>query len=342
VNAVSRSCKSHPLPKHGPVWRLVTKTISTQKIRSKAYTVDMVQYRIDSRGHLAYRRDLDPDHYWKLETVAYLKDAPLDREILRLKLFRNPKLSKSRKIELCARAQRGSLPYDIYNLLELKDFARNRKIPSSHGRLSVPLLTRQLERADDDATFPRFSELPPELRQAVFEHYFASIAKERMNLVFKQPPATMASRLFRNEALPLFYRMCTFEVEIRTCRAIPQRGYDVYKRPACVLDRGSHDFIEHVSEEKFRLIRRLAITVQLFSFKQYVRMILDLEGEGSARVEKFESDRPGDEVVPKNLVKELDSVVKYVARRPEVQKLKKVDVENVLEAVDHGLQDWQP
>lgn len=301
----------------------------------------MVQYRLNLRGELAYRRDNDPDHFWKLETAAYLKDARLQEEFFRLKLYRNPRLNRERKVELYARTQRGFLPYDVYSLAELKAFARERKIPLPHGRLSASLLICQLERADDDATFPRFSDLPPELRQLVFEWYFVSIAKERTLLIFKQPPVTRVSRLFRHEALPLLYRLCTFELEIMTCQSFPQDLYRVKKRPACVLEGHSHDFIENISMANIQLIKRLAITVQLFSFQQCVRLILDFEGEGSVSVQNA-SLQPGDERVPHRLADKLDVVVKRVAERKEVHKLKKTDVGRLLGAVDRALRKWEP
>lgn len=302
----------------------------------------MVQYRLDLRGHLAYRPDLDPDHYWKLETVTYLKDTSLDHEFQRLKLYRNAHLSKQRKVCLCARAQQGYLSYDIYGLAELKDFARRRKIPLPHGRLTAALLVRQLERADKNTKFPRFSELPPELRQAVSEQYFASLAKERMKLVFKQPPVTMASRLLRTEALPLFYRMITFELEVRKCRSFPKDYYRVHKRPNWILDRGSGDLVDSISDENSRLIRRLAITLQPVTSRQHVRLMLEFEDEGGVTLEKFEFDWLRGGSVVKRLVKESEAIVKDVVEREEVHKLKKADVERLQDAVDRVLNDWEP
>ena len=299
----------------------------------------MVQHRLNLRGELAYRRDNDPDRYLKLETVAYLKDARLQEEFFRLKLYRNRRLNRQRKVELYARSQRGFLPYDIYSLAELKGFAKSRKIPLPHGRLSASLLIRQLERADDDVTFPCFSDLPAELRQVVFAWYFASISREFPLLIFKQPPVTMVSRLFRHEALPLLYLLCTFELEIMICQSFPQDLYRVKKRPACVFEGHSYDFIENISMADIRLIKRLAITVQLFSFQQYVRLVLDFEGEGSASVQNA-SIRPGDERVPYHLANKLEVVVKRVAERKEVHKLKKADLRRLLGAVDRALRKW--
>lgn len=301
----------------------------------------MVQYRLNLRGELAYRRNNDPDHYWKLETVAYLKDARLQEEFYRLKLYRNPRLNRQRKVELYARAQRGFLPYDIYSLFELKGFAKSRKISLPHGRLSASVLIQQLERADDNATFSRFSDLPPELRQVVFEWYFVSISQEFPLLTFKQPHVTMVSRLFRKEALPLFYRLCTFELEIMTCQSFPQDLYRVKKRPACVFEGHSYDFIENISMVDIQLINRLAITVQLFSFQQYVRLVLDFEGECSVSVQNA-SIRPGDEWMPRRLADKLGFVVRRVAEREGIHKLKKADVGRLLGAVDRALRKWKP
>lgn len=63
----------------------------------------------------------------------------------------------------------------------------------------------QLEQADENATFDRFTDLPPEIRQLVFQHYMDSTLANRKPKSIYQPPLTMTSRMIRRETLPLFY-----------------------------------------------------------------------------------------------------------------------------------------
>ena len=82
---------------------------------------------------------------------------------------------------------------------------------ASERGLTVPFtatknsIKAQLEQADDNATFDRFTELPPELRQIIFEYYMDSTLANRRPKSIYQPPLTMTSRMIREESLPLFY-----------------------------------------------------------------------------------------------------------------------------------------
>jgi hypothetical protein len=66
-----------------------------------------------------------------------------------------------------------------------------------------------LEDADDQLSFPRFFELPPEIRDLVYGHHFSG--HETMKHKHHQPPLTLASSQLRAEALPVFYKCVTFE-----------------------------------------------------------------------------------------------------------------------------------
>jgi hypothetical protein len=78
----------------------------------------------------------------------------------------------------------------------------------------VTTLKAQLEQADDDATFERLSDLPPELRATIYKHYFQSLDDSLARRGYKyQPPITLVSRQVRQEALPLFYEHSTFIME---------------------------------------------------------------------------------------------------------------------------------
>lgn len=73
------------------------------------------------------------------------------------------------------RYQRGLLSYEYISAGELRLFATQRGIlPMAKERHTVPSLKAVLEQADYDATFDRFSDLPAEMRQHIFKHYFNS------------------------------------------------------------------------------------------------------------------------------------------------------------------------
>ncbi len=66
-----------------------------------------------------------------------------------------------------------------------------------------------LEQADDERVFPRFMDLPPELRVEIYGHHFRSFDE---GILAVQPPLTTVCKLLRQEALPMFYRSHRFGV----------------------------------------------------------------------------------------------------------------------------------
>jgi hypothetical protein len=123
------------------------------------------------------------------------------------------------------RCQRGFLSYEGLPIRELRLFIKQRGIPIIAGKKpTLSSLKTQLEQADDNLTFDRFYGLPPELSQKIFQQYFDSFGEYRDssgNYRFGrpvwggQPPVTMASKQTRQEALPLFYSRCQFEIAPR-------------------------------------------------------------------------------------------------------------------------------
>lgn len=77
--------------------------------------------------------------------------------------------------ELFVRHQRGLLSYEGLTVGELRLFVVQRGLSSTTAaKATAATLKARLEQADEDATFNWFTELPPEIRQQVFEQYFAS------------------------------------------------------------------------------------------------------------------------------------------------------------------------
>lgn len=152
-----------------------------------------------------------PNRYWKLDSGTALSVSFL-RSYLSEASFTTPKrITKSRLIELYIRCQRELLSYESLSLRELQNFAAQRAVPigTKSTLHSLEALKKLLEKADNEATFERFSELPPELRLMVFSHYFDSLVV-RETPYKHQPPITLVSRTLRRESLPLFYERCNF------------------------------------------------------------------------------------------------------------------------------------
>lgn len=172
-------------------------------------TATMVQYKPVLARHKKepYDRGYRCDTYWMLgsyinRTVRELK------EYLAAHDYRYSKgATKAVLIDAAGRCQRGLLSYERYDITELRTFRQVRNISPRSRPKTAPQLARLLEKADDEATFPRFLELPPELRNRVYEFHFRDY--DEISTRHRQPPLTMVP-LIRAEALPVFYKSVTF------------------------------------------------------------------------------------------------------------------------------------
>lgn len=160
-----------------------------------------------------------PNDYWKLDsgkqhstnTLVHLLDASNFT-------CKSKHKGSARLCTLYQSSQRGLLSYDGVSFRELKLFAKQRALPlavsSISSTLTPTILKAQLEKADEDATFDRFSELPPELREMIFVHFFGSLDSLDSSSAWtspkSQPPITRVSREIRKESLLLFYEHCKF------------------------------------------------------------------------------------------------------------------------------------
>jgi hypothetical protein len=100
-------------------------------------------------------------------------------------------------------------------------------------------LVKLLLSADEAISFPKFMELPPELRLLVAQFYLDDLHKDGPLLAPVQPPLTRTSRYLRKEVLPLFSKTVTFAIEIARPLSIdrfatsPWRTYESALWMAC-------------------------------------------------------------------------------------------------------------
>ena len=178
-----------------------------------------------------------------------------------------------------------------------------------------------MEQADNDATFDRFPDLPSELRQQIFKHYFDSFDHSQILEAGGQPPITLASRHTRLEALPLYYSQYCFTLD-----AAYYSGRD-WSRQAFISETQAHHFAR---------IRSLMASGFRYRYHDAVYTI-DIsvslnDAECSAKVLHISSDDDdGDtEVVANNvnrlLMQEPHAVVRRIASRAGWQKLRKTDM----------------
>jgi len=287
----------------------------------------MVQFQHESKPQIS--------DYWKLDSgtkrFQNTKDA-----ILRV-LTPNNQYLKSRSIArirgLYIHHQRGLLSYERLTARELKVFVKQRGLtPTSNTKPTTAILRAQLEQADDDATFDRFSDLPPELRQQIFKQYFDSFDDSWMGMspAGGQPPITLASRQTRVEALPLFYSRCHFR--FHTPGLVADRSLDYWP---------SQRFVRNTPAAEFGCIRFLNLCDYYCQYNgavYYINISIDLEDdECSTRVSDVYSlgdgndadteairDRPN-----QRLMLEPHTFIRGIAARAGRQKLQKTDMQDL-------------
>lgn len=222
--------------------------------------------------------------------------------------------------ELYVRHQRGLLSYEGLTVSEIKSFVVQRGLSSTTiAKPTVATLKAQLEQADDDATFDRFPELPPEIRQQIFERYFDSLNKHRENMTKPggQPPIALASRQTRLEALPLYYSRYLF----------PFRIVDDW--PDRVFDRTMPD--HHLA--RIRLLDLSGFRCHYNRAAYKVSISINLNDEKcSAKVFKVLSRRDHKEMeavasrINLLLMQEPHAVIRRIASRAGWQKFRRSDL----------------
>ena len=150
-----------------------------------------------------------PGNYWKLDSANQCQKRGLRQKLEENghSAFKSGCRTTARLRPLYIRRQRGLLSFEGLPLHELRQYATLRGIVVDPDATAT-IVKAQLEKADDEATFDRFTELPPEIRQIVFRYYYESLPSIERAPRKCQPPITTASRMIREESLPLFYDCC--------------------------------------------------------------------------------------------------------------------------------------
>ncbi|KAI7283271.1 hypothetical protein KC345_g3070 [Hortaea werneckii] len=157
------------------------------------------------------------DSYWKLN-LPYLKIAEM-HEILKSRNYHVGKKMTSELLRAALpRSEQGHMSYHKRSNDELRRLIQARKIEVSPLGLKLPKseLVDILQSEDQRPKFHRFQELPPELRNRIYEYHFASF--HQPICAPSQPPITKVSSLLRRETLQLFYHSCVFEIHLRLRR----------------------------------------------------------------------------------------------------------------------------
>ncbi|KAF7186682.1 hypothetical protein HII31_11914 [Pseudocercospora fuligena] len=171
------------------------------------------------------------------------------------------------------RIQRGLLLYETCSSEELRVFCQQRGIhfpPRSHriARRARDELIGLLEAADENNTFHRYIDLPPELGLLVIEAYMSFVPGPYID--DKPPPICGVSRNVRHEALNIFYQNYRLDLTF-DLRTVPP-DLDVQLRFAME---------EELPISEIEYIKKFFI-LGLFGHYGYCNFTLDISKDGKS------------------------------------------------------------
>ncbi|PIA91563.1 hypothetical protein CB0940_09042 [Cercospora beticola] len=171
-------------------------------------------------GGVAYRHD----KYWRLADYIGPSNAALTQQLEasnhHIPIYRPDRRTLAHYLQ---RRDRQLPCYFGCSVAELQQYvkARGLELEQSRRSLTNKLLTA-LETADANPSFEHLLDLPPELRNRIYECYMSSFGSVLQSPT--QPPLTKVSRQIREETLPIFYNTCTFGLALVVHHKQPQQG----------------------------------------------------------------------------------------------------------------------
>jgi len=145
------------------------------------------------------------------------------------------------------------------------------------------------EQPDNGQSFPRFLDLPPELRVMTCERYMESSGT--VPSTHTQSALTRISRLVRQEALPIFYQHSTFAATINIWSRRNDRELTAH------LDRSSDSMLDNVPRQHRSLVRKIKLLLVFnLAVKRRFEVTLDLtQWHDFARAIRFQRGMPMDD-----------------------------------------------
>jgi hypothetical protein len=278
--------------------------------------------------------------YWKLDHGPRTKQDLLSILEPKGRAYKSTSVAHLRV--LYSHYQRGLLSYEGLRASELETFISQQALPPRiDKRPTVSNLKRLLELADDDATFDRFLDLPPELRQQIYDHYFDSFV-DSPRPVFGQPPITIISKQTRQEALLLFYHRYRFALKT-------DADVDDGRR----LNRNAVDFLRNTSAENIARIRFLTLECDAefnFPYWYFIAFEININNDPcSVKISTFNYDDHSDRFfgkskttvineVNKLLMLEPHAMIRSIAAREGALKLQKNDISLLYDSLWRALQ----
>lgn len=287
--------------------------------------------------------------YWKLEPPCDKQGWKIDPLIMR----------SPRVYAMQSRKQRNMLLYDRCTADELRTFCISRGLLSSDvtARRNVTMIRAacidRLERYDDEeCTFSKLFDLPPELRLRIFEWYKCSLkTPPSLNAPSPiPPPFTAVSRKVREETMPVYCDTLVFQ-----CHG---SGYGWHNKGPIKMNVCTEHFFNDTPEIFLHSLRKLHILspvridfpeTEETNFKSHrvrwcfdlrcrtrdSRVVLDSSNEWAERLLRAETERAKQALTQQmEVIREaLMDVADDICSRPHLG-LRKEDADSIMEALN--------
>lgn len=229
------------------------------------------------------------NEYWKLTDAQHLTCDDLKSRLGEEGIYFRTRARKFELVKLYDRGVRGLPTYHRYGKGQLVAFCRQRSIQVPALDPQIEDFVAALEAADEKRTFHRFTDLPPELRTHILELHFHTFGALSCPA---QPPITRVSRLIREEALPLFYKTCTFALDIDASGARgPNREWNGATALVNAITGSSEVFVQYTDSKYLKMIRRISLGGSMFDSSgiavvrgRYRIWLIDFTVTGTRRV----------------------------------------------------------
>ncbi|KAK5127146.1 hypothetical protein LTR85_008506 [Meristemomyces frigidus] len=274
------------------------------------------------------------------EDCQHSHKKDLIRDLRKRKVTAPKAATLQRLRHLLVRGDRGLLDYTKYETDHLKTLIAQRSLQMPECSACRGNIVARLEQADENMTFPKFTDLPPELRVHIFELYFASVLTDPRGYEAPSPPfLAQASRLLRKEALPVYYNTCRFVVAAERDLYADTDSATGSRYNWCFSKR-SKAFIEHSSCEDLAQITRLRLQVRWHTDLRtvaHVHLDVDIPLKGKEyRVREAGKRTRGRCDSMHDAEGLVGGVVRGIVERPGTNRLMREDVERMIEVVSEA------
>lgn len=261
-------------------------------------------------------------------------------------------------VDRAVRRERGLLNCHKCTITELRAFATSRrlKLPTKSRNTKADYIAI-LQEADDEPVF-RFSEVPPELRAMIHKEYYRALPI--LPPMPHQPPLTLASKLLRKESLPLYYSESVFTLKFQSVVGENSRSHALEmpcfaENDIDLLGSGRLDANALAKISRFRLYQFYPSLLAPYipSAEEGKDAIVagcdvDLSGKSAPKLNVWE-DQALDcnfnvnvkrfwSLRRKRLGPAIMSILEEVWARPGPGKLRQMDVDALVAAVEHAFE----